>query len=88
MKPDGSRKCTIRTGRSGNSLKAIKHLLAGRRAYCYAGGVKALQREFSCTVLPAYDKKHMITYLRLRDADADGASWQEAALLVLHINVD
>jgi hypothetical protein len=34
----------------------------------------------------AYDKQHLNTYLRLLDADADGAGWQEVARLVLHID--
>ena len=35
--------------------------------------------------LTAYDEEHRVTYLRLLDAEADGADWDEAALLVLHI---
>ena len=33
-----------------------------------------------------YDEEHIITYLRLLDADADGADWQEVARIVLHID--
>jgi hypothetical protein len=36
--------------------------------------------------LTPYDHKHLITYLRLLDADAEGADWQEVAQIVLHIN--
>lgn len=36
--------------------------------------------------LVAYDREHLITYLRLLDADADGADWAEVATLVLHID--
>ncbi|KRA52015.1 MULTISPECIES: DNA -binding domain-containing protein [Pseudomonadota] len=31
-----------------------------------------------------YDEKHFVTYLRLLDAEADGADWQEVARIVLH----
>lgn len=31
-----------------------------------------------------YDETHFITYLRLLDADAEGADWQEVARIVLH----
>lgn len=30
-----------------------------------------------------YDRGHMVTYLRLLDAERDGAAWEEAARLVL-----
>jgi hypothetical protein len=30
-----------------------------------------------------YDEAHFVTYLRLLDAEADGADWQEVARLVL-----
>ena len=39
-------------------------------------------------VLTAYDEEHLITYLRLLDAAADDADWQEVARLVLHIDPD
>ncbi|MCB4767061.1 DUF2285 domain-containing protein [Ancylobacter sp. Lp-2] len=31
-----------------------------------------------------YDERHFVTYLRLLDAAADGADWQEVAQIVLH----
>lgn len=37
-------------------------------------------------VLTAYDEEHLITYLRLLDADEEGADWKEVARIVLHIN--
>jgi hypothetical protein len=37
-------------------------------------------------VLTPYDEQHLVTYLRLLDADAEGADWTEAASVVLHIN--
>ncbi|MCK1397004.1 MULTISPECIES: DUF2285 domain-containing protein [unclassified Bradyrhizobium] len=37
-------------------------------------------------VLTSYDEKHLVTYWRLLDADADGADWKEVALIVLHID--
>lgn len=37
-------------------------------------------------VLTQYDKEHLVTYLRLLDADAEGADWTEVARSVLHID--
>lgn len=37
-------------------------------------------------VLTRYDEEHLVTYLRLLDAEAEGADWQEVALIVLHID--
>ena len=37
-------------------------------------------------VLTAYDEQHVVTYLRLLDADADHADWREVARIVLHID--
>ncbi len=31
-----------------------------------------------------YDEQHYVTYLRLLDADSDGADWTEVARIVLH----
>jgi hypothetical protein len=36
--------------------------------------------------LTGYDQQHLVTYLRLLDADAEGADWQEVAKIVLHID--
>lgn len=33
-----------------------------------------------------YDERHMVTYLRLLDADADGAGWQEIVRLIFAID--
>jgi hypothetical protein len=33
-----------------------------------------------------YDRRHLPTYLRLLDAESQGASWRDAAKLVLHID--
>jgi hypothetical protein len=38
------------------------------------------------SVLTGYDEQHLVTYLRLLDADAEGADWQEVARIVLHID--
>jgi hypothetical protein len=35
--------------------------------------------------LTDYDHDHLITYLRLLDADSEGADWAEVARIVLHI---
>jgi predicted GNAT family N-acyltransferase len=40
----------------------------------------------SDSVLTAYDKEHLVTYLRLLDADAEGADWREVARIVLHLD--
>ena len=37
-------------------------------------------------VLTRYDEQHLVTYLRLLDADAEGADWTEVASIVLHID--
>jgi hypothetical protein len=37
-------------------------------------------------VLTAYDQNHAVIYLRLLDADAEGADWAEVARIVLHID--
>jgi hypothetical protein len=36
-------------------------------------------------VLTGYDQEHLVTYLRLLDAEAEGADWTEVARVVLHI---
>jgi hypothetical protein len=38
------------------------------------------------SMLTPYDLEHLITYLRLLDADAVGADWREIARIVLHID--
>ena len=35
-----------------------------------------------------YDEDHFITYLRLLDAEAEGADWREVARIVLHRDSD
>jgi hypothetical protein len=40
----------------------------------------------SDSVLTAYDEEHVITYLRLLDADAEGADWREVARIVRHLD--
>jgi hypothetical protein len=36
--------------------------------------------------LTGYDQEHLVTYLRLLDAESDGANWTEIARIVLHID--
>jgi type VI secretion system activator RovC-like protein len=36
--------------------------------------------------LTGYDQEHLVTYLRLLDAEADGADWREVARVVMHID--
>lgn len=40
------------------------------------------------SVLTGYDQAHAITYLRLLDADTEGADWREVARLVLGCDPD
>ncbi len=42
----------------------------------------------SDSVLTVYDEQHIITYLRLLDANAEGADWREVARIVLHLDPD
>ncbi|MBN9562512.1 MAG: DUF2285 domain-containing protein [Alphaproteobacteria bacterium] len=37
-------------------------------------------------ILTSYDAQHLVTYLRLLDADKEGADWQEVAKLVLRMD--
>jgi hypothetical protein len=34
----------------------------------------------------AYDERHLATYIRLLDADAEGANWREAVLIIFGID--
>jgi hypothetical protein len=36
----------------------------------------------SGSALTVYDEEHIITYLRLLDADAEGADWRDVARIV------
>ena len=36
--------------------------------------------------LSAYDERHLVTYLRLLDAEKDGASWEEAVSIIFAID--
>jgi hypothetical protein len=38
--------------------------------------------------LTVYDEEHGITYLRMLDADAEGADWREVSRIGLHIDPD
>jgi hypothetical protein len=40
----------------------------------------------SDSVLTVYDEEHIITYLRMLDADAEGADWREVARIVSHLD--
>jgi hypothetical protein len=40
----------------------------------------------TAAILTGYDERHLVTYLRLLDAESDGADWQEVAKIVLHID--
>ncbi|GEC53045.1 hypothetical protein ABIF38_004982 [Bradyrhizobium japonicum] len=36
--------------------------------------------------LTVYDEQHVVTYIRLLQAEGEGADWREVARLVLHID--
>ncbi|MGY3608242.1 DUF2285 domain-containing protein [Bradyrhizobium sp. Leo121] len=36
--------------------------------------------------LTAYDEQHVVTYIRLMQAEGQGADWREVARIVLHID--
>jgi hypothetical protein len=38
--------------------------------------------------LTEYDEEHVITYMRLLDADQQGADWRDVSRIVLHIDPD
>ncbi|WP_445222675.1 DNA -binding domain-containing protein (plasmid) [Bradyrhizobium sp. Pa8] len=40
----------------------------------------------TASVLTGYDEEHLVTYLRLLDAEADGADWKEVTRIVLHLD--
>jgi hypothetical protein len=40
----------------------------------------------SDSALTVYDEEHIITYLRLLDADAHDADWRDVARIVLHLD--
>jgi hypothetical protein len=40
------------------------------------------------STLTEYDKEHMITYMRVLDADQQGADWREVSRIVLRIDPD
>ena len=42
----------------------------------------------SASDLTGYDEQHLVTYLRLLDAEEDGADWTEVARIVLHLDPD
>lgn len=39
-------------------------------------------------LVTSYDERHLKNYLRLLDADAEGADWREAVLLVFGVDPD
>ncbi|MBX3525824.1 MAG: DUF2285 domain-containing protein [Rhodoblastus sp.] len=39
-------------------------------------------------MLTDYDQQHLVTYMRLLDAEAESANWREVAKIVLRIDPD
>jgi hypothetical protein len=37
-------------------------------------------------MLTVYDEEHAVTYMRMLDANAEGADWREVSRIVLHID--
>ncbi|MET4117698.1 putative GNAT family N-acyltransferase [Bradyrhizobium sp. JR1.5] len=37
-------------------------------------------------ILTAYDEQHVVTYIRLLQAEGEGADWREVARVVLHMD--
>ena len=37
-------------------------------------------------ILTAYDERHVVTYMRLLQAEGEGANWREVARVVLHLD--
>lgn len=37
-------------------------------------------------ILTVYDEQHVVTYIRLLEAEKEGAHWKEVARIVLHID--
>jgi hypothetical protein len=40
----------------------------------------------SSPAITIYDEEHVVTYMRMLDADAEGADWREVSRIVLHID--
>src|SRR5689334_8871744 len=38
------------------------------------------------SALTSYDEQHVVTYMRLLQAETEGADWREVASIVLHID--
>ena len=38
------------------------------------------------SAVTTYDEQHVVTYMRLLQADSEGADWREVARVVLHID--
>ena len=55
---------------------------------------EAAARSYVADLAPAdpavttYDEEHIVTYLRLLDADAEGADWRDVSRIVLRIDPD
>lgn len=70
-----------------NGLREIKsHSLYGTRMKRPSSNPDVADVAPADSVLTVYDEDHIITYLRMLDADAEGAEWREVAKLVLHID--
>jgi hypothetical protein len=62
-----------------------------KHAYDRLLGVDAMSQDFQDEPpvgdrLTEYDRSHLVTYLRLLDAETEGADWQEAAQVVFGLD--
>jgi hypothetical protein len=75
---------------AASGSKIILRLVLHRTCYfgLYTSGRRYRRSAPSDTALTRYDEEHVITYLRLLDANADGADWREVSRIVLHIDAE
>lgn len=55
---------------------------------CPMAGLDFLAKPPQGDVLTGYDEKHLVTYLRLLDAETEGADWRDVARIIFEIDPD
>jgi hypothetical protein len=75
---------------AASESKIILRLVLHRNCYfgLYASGPDVADLAPSDPALTRYDEQHLVTYLRILDANADGADWHEVSRIVLHIDAE
>ena len=69
----------------------VCYVLYSRRENAHEEGRSSILMSLICPADPAvttYDEEHIITYLHLLDADAEGADWRDVSRIVLRIDPD